>query len=404
MDKNKNIFSCLVLIAILIFPYKIFAQHHETSDLTIYLVRHAETKSDNENPGNPSLSEKGRDRAQNLLTVLNEEMINELYSTDLFRTKETIKPVADYYNIEIAYYSPSSVDALREFANDLKTKSGSIVVAGHSNTTPVLAYLLSGEYAYGIDESEYDNIFIIKFKDGVSTMSVIKYPPLIKERKYVSSFKLDSSTLPEEAITYTYEMRNGDDLAGLVTWEYEVEDKKTLSLTMNDNLEQYNVNTENTSLFSVEESIQLSTKIQGSYFGGEQDINVKWDEGKIIGTSTMNRNQFSPQGTLKFDEDLNRNLISRSTALGLSPFTNTDEAPFTIEWFDTYQGEKRLIEVTTEEYGEITVPAGTFDTFKVMMTGGNPSQVLYITKETPRKVVKIEIPGQPWTYQLKSID
>lgn len=43
----------------------------------------------------------------------------------------------------------------------------------------------------------------------------------------------------------------------------------------------------------------------------------------------------------------------------------------------------------------ITVPAGTFETYKVTLLGGKVSNIIYVSKKTPRKIVKVEVIDQP---------
>jgi len=53
------------------------------------------------------------------------------------------------------------------------------------------------------------------------------------------------------------------------------------------------------------------------------------------------------------------------------------------------------------ETGEpVTVPAGTFEVFRVSVTGGSVPLVLYVTQETPRRVVRLEAVGQPLVIEL----
>lgn len=145
------------------------------SDLTLYLFRHAETTGEGRNP---DLSEKGKQRASDLLNVITENEINELYSTPLNRTMQTIRPFADYFELTVQNYDPLDLEG---FAESLLSKTGIILVSGHSNTTPALAQLLTGSEVSPINESEYDNLFIITVVNDIPVLTVINYPPFYKK-------------------------------------------------------------------------------------------------------------------------------------------------------------------------------------------------------------------------------
>jgi len=123
---------------------------------TYYLVRHAEKQVDG--TPNPSLSEQGRVRANFLAQHLSLAGITKIYSTDYRRTRQTAEPLAELLGITVASYNPEKLD---DFANLLKTQTGQILIVGHSNTTPILASLLSGKTVAAIEDDEYDNLYQI---------------------------------------------------------------------------------------------------------------------------------------------------------------------------------------------------------------------------------------------------
>lgn len=141
------------------------AEFETQAKKTIYLVRHAEKQIDVGD--DPSLTDVGKDRALNLVGVLGSKNISAIYSTNYQRTMETAKPLSTALGIQIKFYDP---DALESFAEQLQGTSGNALVVGHSNTTPMLSWLLGGE-AYGdIEESEYDRLYQLDLSnDGVIT-------------------------------------------------------------------------------------------------------------------------------------------------------------------------------------------------------------------------------------------
>lgn len=139
----------------------------------IYLVRHAEKQLSTDDP---KLTAAGIERAAALAKRLHEVPLSAVYSTDYHRTRETAEPVAQDHKLPIQIYDPRSLEI---FADRLKSDhSGqSILVVGHSNTTPTLSNILLGEEKYSnLEESVYDQLFSIAIEpDGSVTSSIEQF-------------------------------------------------------------------------------------------------------------------------------------------------------------------------------------------------------------------------------------
>lgn len=144
------------------------------SDLTTFiLVRHAEKA--NNDPRNPSLSEEGMKRADKLSQVLAANEISAIYSTPYKRTQTTVEPVAKIKGLTVENYNFQSPTFIQEMLD--KHKGGTILVSGHSNTTPMVANKLLGEEKFAqLDESEYGKIFIVTISSlGNGTVTILNY-------------------------------------------------------------------------------------------------------------------------------------------------------------------------------------------------------------------------------------
>lgn len=140
----------LILITLCLISISAFAAPDQ-----ILLFRHAEKQAGKD----PSLTDSGKQRAIWLADFLSEYQPNKLFTTDYKRTKETLAPLAKKQQITVVIYNPRELDA---FAEKLKKLNGTIVVVGHSNTTPKLAGLLTGKTYKQFDEKEFDSYFEIK--------------------------------------------------------------------------------------------------------------------------------------------------------------------------------------------------------------------------------------------------
>jgi len=126
----------------------------------IYLVRHAEKDTGS----NPPLTTEGQARAEALAEFLDGKGITEIFSTDYLRTQQTAAPVAQKFNRGVGSYHPNQ---LKDLANRIRKNKGTILVVGHSNTTPELAEIFGADPGEPIAETwEYDRIYELKLNKG----------------------------------------------------------------------------------------------------------------------------------------------------------------------------------------------------------------------------------------------
>ena len=125
---------------------------------TYILVRHAEKE---QGVKNPNLTEKGAARAKELARTLEHISLDGIFSSNYNRTLATAQPIATANKLETIVYNPSN---LSEFKEQLLSEypNGSVLIVGHSNTTPDLINLLMGENRLAhLREKEYDDLFVV---------------------------------------------------------------------------------------------------------------------------------------------------------------------------------------------------------------------------------------------------
>lgn len=160
MKKLVSLFALLICIA---------ASSVSAQTTTVILLRHAEkdtsTAGSTMMQANPPLSIAGMKRAASLPDLLAEYNPDAIFSTDYNRTKATVAPLAKKFNREVELYDPRQLNVL---ADRLKHMPGqTIVVAGHSNTTPALVNLLIGENKYpALDERIYNRYWVVTITNG----------------------------------------------------------------------------------------------------------------------------------------------------------------------------------------------------------------------------------------------
>ena len=155
----------IALLVLLTFGLQRVSAQTETT--TYYLIRHTDKVVTDKKDRDPDLTKKGYARAENWAKVLSDVKFDFVYSTNYKRTIETAKPTAKANNLEIKLYDPRKIFD-EEFQKNTKGKT--VLVVGHSNTTPFFANKILGENKYSeIDESNYTNLYIVTVTKDAKT-------------------------------------------------------------------------------------------------------------------------------------------------------------------------------------------------------------------------------------------
>ena len=146
-------------------------QTRQEKSTSLILIRHAEKIISSGN--DPQLSTKGWQRANELVHIFEAVDIDAVYASHYQRSIDTAKPLAKAKQLEIFNYDPNK---LVPFAKALlKTHKGeTVVIVGHSNTTPQLTNALAGTEYSDLEETEYDWLYFVE----VSTLGSSKVKKL----------------------------------------------------------------------------------------------------------------------------------------------------------------------------------------------------------------------------------
>lgn len=138
----------------------------------IYLVRHGEKAADG---NDPSLTPQGRQRAQNIATMLHRAGIQAIFSSATARTLETAKPLSALLSLPVQQYEAGKPEAL---VAKVKALQGPVLVMGHSNTLPELVRLFGGAPGTEIGDNEFDRVYqLVNGADGkVTTVLLTSLP------------------------------------------------------------------------------------------------------------------------------------------------------------------------------------------------------------------------------------
>ena len=164
----------------------------------IYLTRHAEKSATGTDP---ALTAEGVTRANNIAAAIKKAGITGIYSTNYVRTKQTAQPLATLLNLPVQTYDANQ---LASFAAQLRALPGNTLVVGHSDTTPELIRLLSGDVVPAIPETEFDRLYQIAIgQDGDVTTTLMNSLPSVVPNSCVP-VTLTQSNLTAATGTWLY--------------------------------------------------------------------------------------------------------------------------------------------------------------------------------------------------------
>tara|TARA_B100000683_G_scaffold2251_1_gene2425 strand:- start:182 stop:709 length:528 start_codon:yes stop_codon:yes gene_type:complete len=153
--RNIKLIPALLFFLLCFTKERLIAQTDRES-FTIYLIRHSEKDLLSENQLDPPLTTCGIERSEYLSSFFEDTNIKKVYSTNYLRTIKTAMPTALSKKVSIQYYDSNNLMLFSEQLLNLKQNS---LVVGHSNTTPILAGLLTGNNMNAFDENTYNRIY-----------------------------------------------------------------------------------------------------------------------------------------------------------------------------------------------------------------------------------------------------
>jgi phosphohistidine phosphatase SixA len=128
-----------------------------------YVVRHAEKAAPNATMSSDvPLSEAGRKRAEALRDTLSGVSIQQFWTSNTIRTRSTLEPIRAAVNGQLQVYSNDSLDF---YITRWKEASGTLLIAGHSNTVDnIVNGLLEQDALKDLPDSQYGDLFVVHKK------------------------------------------------------------------------------------------------------------------------------------------------------------------------------------------------------------------------------------------------
>jgi 2,3-bisphosphoglycerate-dependent phosphoglycerate mutase len=139
---------------------------------TYYLIRHAEKERTDATNKDPKLNQQGQERAEQWANYFKNTPLDAIYTTNYKRTLQTATPAAKAKNIALQSYSPNK---LYDSIFQQNTKGKTVLVVGHSNTTPAFVNRILGEEKYpNMEDNDNATLFIVTIRGNKKTSTTQK--------------------------------------------------------------------------------------------------------------------------------------------------------------------------------------------------------------------------------------
>ncbi len=163
MKKNIILLALLFFVSFLMAQNTIEKNVISGNNLTkIILLRHAEKVLDKTK--DPILTDEGKRRAERLRFLFSDIKIDKIFSSPYIRTKMTVADLAKSKSLQVEDYDPKDLNFAKYLLE--KEQGKTIVVVGHSNTTPILVNKLIGEDKFNqLSEDVYSKLWILTFSN-----------------------------------------------------------------------------------------------------------------------------------------------------------------------------------------------------------------------------------------------
>jgi len=134
--------------------------------------------------------------------------------------------------------------------------------------------------------------------------------------------------------------------------------------------------------------------------GQRGEAHLTYDHGRVKGRSAAPQ----PDGSMKqFDVDTvlpPGTLDEDAVAFAVPAFPLEAGKSFTVSFYSPSDGTVKALTFKVGALESVVVPAGTFQAYRIAVTGSRVPFTVYVSAAAPRRVVKTEYLGQPLIVEL----
>ncbi len=138
----------------------------------------------------------------------------------------------------------------------------------------------------------------------------------------------------------------------------------------------------------------------GTAGGQPNEVHLAYSAGRVKGTAVVPQQSGTPQ-TLAIDTTIPAATYDDHAIEVIVPaLPLASGKSFGVNVFSSGDASAKVITVKVVGEDSVTVPAGTFRVFKVEVSGGETPALLYVSRDAPRRIVKLGIVGTPLVFEL----
>jgi hypothetical protein len=142
-----------------------------------------------------------------------------------------------------------------------------------------------------------------------------------------------------------------------------------------------------------------STKQTGKVRGQDTHIEIAYQDGRAKGLATLP--SLGGALTTTIDTTVVAGAIDDNLITALLPAMDwSPSASFTVPVFLSGKGYVQSLTLTVRGTETMTVPAGTFEVYRIDLSGGQAPVAMYVTTAAPRRLVKVAPQGAPIEFVL----
>jgi uncharacterized protein DUF3108 len=170
-------------------------------------------------------------------------------------------------------------------------------------------------------------------------------------------------------------------------------------LRMVDDVQIGPIMTQHTEVEFAADGAMRSTKQTGQVRGQNTSIEIAYHDGRAKGSATTP----SAAGlvTTAIDTAVAAGTIDDNLLTALLPALDwSPTASITLPVFLSGKGYVQPVTLAVRGTGQLTVPAGTFDVYRIELSGGQASVAMFVTTDATHRLVKIAPRGAPLEFVL----
>lgn len=142
-----------------------------------------------------------------------------------------------------------------------------------------------------------------------------------------------------------------------------------------------------------------ATRQTGQVRGQQTTIEIAYTDGRARGSATTP--SIAGLKAVAIDTTIAAGAIDDNLITALLPaMAWAPAATFTLPVFLSGKGYVQSITLTATSTETLTVPAGTFEVYRVEMAGGQAPVAMYVTTAVPHRLVKVAPQGAPLEFVL----